>query len=260
MFKRKPRTASQLFNYFTERYPNMNVVVIQDTIKKIVDRRKLKAIQRRQGTRLNVAWRKIIPPLASHIQSVVSNQPMHAQTNPEYHAFNEKYLRLLRALRDEMRADQQLGIFPAQSLKDRGLPSKDIDRVAWTDWLENSVKEKVLARYAQLPRTNKTNYRTLFPHPTANTMPKIRQKMRDKIAQDLLISEEAGNSPMLNDSGRAFYAQEQAYLKEALIRLEKLPRKLLTPKTYHGLFTQAERQADYPLVFPPLTPTEGEEA
>jgi hypothetical protein len=79
--------------------------------------------------------------------------------------------------------------------------------------------------------------------------------MRDQIMHELMVSEDSCKSPLLNETGVEYYKQEQAYLKEALARLENLPRKATTPKNYHCLFTKAERQANYPLIF---KPSEGE--
>jgi hypothetical protein len=137
-----------------------------------------------------------------------------------------------------------------------------LEGVTWTWWVDEALKAKVLERYAQLPRTNKTNYRTLFPEPKANTMPKVRQKLLRDITEQITDAEMEMRSPHINDTGKEYFAQRIAMLNEALTRLENLPRKALTPKRYEGLFNAIELYKKYPLVYPrqDSQPTEGEEA
>lgn len=250
MLKRKPRTANQLYMYFTKRYPNMPIVVVQDTIDRIITRRKEKGEARRENSRIRKQWQEILTPLQAHIQSVLVNQPMHKDSNPEYHKFNEKYLRLLRTLRDGMREHMMNGYYPKDSLNQYNIPFKNLEGVAWTWWIDKDIKRKVLERYAQLPRTPKTNYREIFPEPKPDTLPKVRQKLRDRIMSELTNAEMGMNSPHTSETGKEYYAQMLALLNEAMTRLEKLPRKQATPKTYEGLFTQAERHENYPLIYP----------
>jgi uncharacterized small protein (DUF1192 family) len=245
----------------------MPIALVHDNIDKIVARRKAKADARRTGSRLRKVWQEILTPLQAHIQSVLVHQPEHQEGNPPYHAFNQKYLRLLRTLRDTMKDHLAHGYSPRESLNTMNLHTNrtSLEGVTWTWWLDEETKQKVLARYAQLPRTNKTNYRTLFPEPKANTMPKVRQKIQNDIMSEITDAEMEMRSPHINDTGKEYFAQRIAMLNEALTRLDNLPRKAVTPKRYEGLFKAIELYTNYPLVYPredakPLTPTEGEEA
>lgn len=252
MFTRRKRTATELYTYFTKRYPRMPIVLVQDTIDKILARRKAKADALRSRSRLRKVWQEILTPLQAHIQSVLVNQATHKVSNPEYYAFNEKYLRLLRMLRDTMKDHISQGMFPKESLAHTN-PANNratLEGVAWTWWVEPSIRDKVKASYAKLPRTTKTNYRTIFPTPSDNPMPKVRQALRTKITADLTDAELGMKSPHMNDTGREYYAQKIAMLNEALTRLENLPRKTTTPKIYESLFSKDERQTNYPLIYP----------
>ena len=264
MFTRRPRTATELYTYFTKRYPNMPIALVHGNIDTIMLRRKAKSDARKTNSRLRKAWQEILTPLQAHIQSVLVHQPEHQEGNPSYHAFNQKYLRLLRTLRDTMKDHLAHGYSPRDSLCALNLHTDrtSLEGVTWTWWVDGALKDKVLERYAQLPRTNKTNYRTLFPEPRANTMPKVRQKLLRDITEQITDAEMGMRSPHINDTGKEYFAQRIAMLNEALTRLENLPRKAVTPKRYEGLFKAIELYEKYPLVYPrqDSQPTEGEEA
>ncbi len=257
MLKHKPRTANQLYMYFTKRYPNMPIHLVQDNIKAIIERRQARGEARRDKSRLRKTWQAILTPLQTHIQSVLTNQALHEQSNPEYFKFNQRYLTLLRTLRDNMKEHIKKGYYPKDSLAHSGIHKATIEGVTWTWWVEDSIKQKVLTRYAQLPRTNKTNYRELFPEPKADTMPKVRQKLKDTIMTELTDVELQIGSPHLSDTGKQYYGQMKDLLNQALTRLENLPRKAKTPKIYDSLFTKDERHELFPMIYPQQT-DEGE--
>jgi hypothetical protein len=249
------KTANYLFNHMRKRYPNMPITLIQEKIKRITDRRKLRGELRKANSRLRKSWLTILAPLQAHIQSVLVNQAQHQHTNPEYYKFNERYLKLLRAMRDDMKTEMRTNTMPKQSLNQANLMPKDAECVVWTDWVSHAIRDKVEASYHKLPRTDKTNYRTIFPEPKERKMSKPRLKLEVRINDAIYLAEENLKSSLLNDDGKAYYAQEIQFLQMALARLHALPTKAKTPKEYTALFTSAELTAGYPMLF---KPTEGE--
>jgi len=152
----KPLTRNssykQIYNYLVNRYPNKPVILIHERIEQLKSKRKTIAMKKALVTRTHQQWEEVLKPLRSHIQSVLTHQPRHERTNPTYYKFNERYMAVLRFTRDIIKDQAKKGVYPKPNSY-------------WADYIEESIKEKVRAKYIALPRSTTAHYRDIFPQP-----------------------------------------------------------------------------------------------
>jgi len=145
-------TYKQIYNYLVDRYPNKPVVLIHERIEGIKKKRKAVAMKKALNTRTHQHWEEVLKPLRAHIQSVLTHQPRHAQTNEQYYKFNERYIAVLRFTRDAIKNQAKKGVYPKPDSY-------------WADYIDDSIKEKVRAKYMALPSSAAVRYRAIFPKP-----------------------------------------------------------------------------------------------
>ena len=145
-------TYKQIYNYLVNKYPNRPVILIHERIDIIKKKRKAIAVKKALNTKTHKQWEEVIKPLRSHIQSVVTHQSRHAQTNEPYYKFNERYLAVLRFTRDIIKDQARKGVYPKPNSY-------------WADYIDDSIKEKVRAKYMALPSSALVRYRKIFPQP-----------------------------------------------------------------------------------------------
>jgi len=149
-------TYKQIYNYLVNKYPNKPVILIHERIDQLKSKRKAIAMKKALNTRTHKHWEEVLKPLRAHIQSVLTHQPRHERTNPAYYKFNERYIAILRFTRDIIKDRARKGVYPNPDSY-------------WADYIDESIKEKVHAKYIALPRSTTVHYREIFPKPKKDT-------------------------------------------------------------------------------------------
>jgi hypothetical protein len=216
----------------------MPIHSVQEKVDLIYKRKLARAVHKKANTKLRTAWEELLQPLKQHIESVMGNQPKLQTQNPSYYKFNQRYLILLRAVRDMLKNHMRTHALPPSVVAEKlGIESGG---VWWTHWVDPDIRERVMEKFYALPRTPQTNYREPFPMTLPDPIPKVRQKLRGKILEAMSDNEYNMWDINLSESGRDHLIRESIFLNEALARCDALARKDKTPKYYTALFSKEE--------------------